>query len=84
VCSARIEFYPGTDFAGLWGGGTEPEWRGRGVYRALVAERARLAAERGFRFLQVDATADSRPILERLGFRMLATTTPHVWEPTVG
>jgi GNAT superfamily N-acetyltransferase len=84
VCSARIEFYPGTDFAGLWGGGTEPEWRGRGIYRALVAERARLAAERGFRFLQVDATADSRPILERLGFRMLATTTPHVWEPTVG
>jgi GNAT superfamily N-acetyltransferase len=71
-----VEFHHGTEFAGLWGGGTLPEWRGRGVFRALVAHRARLAADRGFRYLQVDATPDSRPILERLGFVVLATTTP--------
>jgi hypothetical protein len=35
-----------------------------------------LAAARGFRYLQVDASPDSRPILRRLGFAELATTTP--------
>ncbi|MEV0096205.1 GNAT family N-acetyltransferase [Streptomyces sp. NPDC050738] len=79
VCSARIDFQPGTDFASLWGGGTAPEWRGKGIYRALVAHRARIAAERGYRYLQVDATDDSRPILERLGFARLSTTTPYVY-----
>ena len=55
VSAARVEFIPGTDFAGLWGGGTVPAWRGRGIFRALVAYRAGLAAERGYRYLQVDA-----------------------------
>ncbi|MET9884452.1 GNAT family N-acetyltransferase [Streptomyces sp. NPDC006430] len=79
VSAARIEMRPGTSFAGLWGGGTVPEWRGRGIYRLLVAHRARLAAERGIRYLQVDASEDSRPILERLGFAVLGVTTPYVW-----
>ncbi|WP_405684553.1 GNAT family N-acetyltransferase [Streptomyces sp. NBC_01387] len=78
VCAARVEFHPGTDFASLWGGGTDPAWRGRGIYRALVAHRARLAAGRGYRFLQVDASDDSRPILQRLGFAALTTTTPYI------
>ena len=81
VSSSRIEFVPGTEFAGLWGGGTLPEWRGRGVYRALVAYRARLAVERGIKYLQVDATEDSRPILERLGFVAVTTTTGYAWNP---
>jgi GNAT superfamily N-acetyltransferase len=78
VCSARMEICPGTDFAGLWGGGTVAEWRGRGIYRALVAHRAALAAARGIRYLQVDASDDSRPILQRLGFTALSTTTPYL------
>jgi GNAT superfamily N-acetyltransferase len=81
VCSARIEFLPGTSFASLWGGGTLPEWRGQGIYRALIAYRARLAAARGYRYLYVDASPDSRPILARLGFSRLARTTPYVWDP---
>lgn len=81
VCAARMEFHEGTPFASLWGGGTAPDWRGRGVYRATVAYRARLAAARGYRFLQVDASDDSRPILTRLGFRLLSTTTPYNFEP---
>ena len=76
VASGRIEFHTGTDFASLWGGGTLPAWRGRGVFRALVSYRAALAAARGFRYLQVDASPDGRPILARLGFVELATTTP--------
>jgi GNAT superfamily N-acetyltransferase len=81
VCSARIGFETGTDFAGLWGGGTLPQWRGRGIYRALVGYRARLAVARGYRYLQVDASPESRPILERLGFACVATTTPYIWSP---
>lgn len=77
VSSARMEIEPGTGFAGLWGGGTVEEWRGKGIYRALVRERARVAEELGVEFLQVDASAMSRPILERLGFRVLAVTTPY-------
>ncbi|WP_394835891.1 GNAT family N-acetyltransferase [Pendulispora rubella] len=78
VCSARIEFHQGTEFASLWGGGTLESHRGRGIYRALVAHRARLALDRGTRYLHVDAMPDSRPILERLGFLELTTTTPYI------
>ncbi|RNL70080.1 GNAT family N-acetyltransferase [Streptomyces sp. I6] len=81
VGSSRLESAPGRDFAGLWGGGTAPQWRGRGLYRASVALRARLAAERGHRFVQVDALPSSRPILERLGFTALTTTTPYLYRP---
>jgi GNAT superfamily N-acetyltransferase len=76
VSAARAEFHVGTDFTSLWGGGTVPAWRGRGVFRSLVAHRAALAASKGYRYLQVDASPDSRPILGRLGFVELATTTP--------
>jgi GNAT superfamily N-acetyltransferase len=81
VSAARMELVPGSRFAGLWGGGTVAEWRGRGLYRALVAHRARAAADRGCRYLQVDARDTSRPILERLGFEAVTTTTPYVSVP---
>jgi GNAT superfamily N-acetyltransferase len=81
VCAGWVRFEGGTDFATLWGGSTLPAWRGRGIYRATVAYRASLAAGRGFRLLEVDASSDSRPILERLGFTAVTTTTPYVWSP---
>lgn len=68
VASARVDFPPGRSFAGLWGGGTIPGYRGRGIYRALVRVRAEEARRRGYRYLRVDARDTSRPILERLGF----------------
>jgi ribosomal protein S18 acetylase RimI-like enzyme len=77
VSAGRVEFHAGTDFASLWGGGTLPEWRGQGLFRAIVAYRVALARERGFRYVQVDASPESRPILERLGFVALATTIPY-------
>ncbi|MET9497955.1 GNAT family N-acetyltransferase [Streptomyces sp. NPDC006552] len=81
VAAARLELHAGTDFASLWGGGTVPGWRGRGIYRSLVAFRVRIAAERGFSYVHVDALPSSRPILERLGFVALGTTTPYVLGP---
>ena len=81
VAAGWVIFAPGSDFAGLWGGSTLREWRGRGIYRALVARRAQLATARGVPYLQVDASSDSAPILRRLGFQALTTTTPYVWTP---
>jgi ribosomal protein S18 acetylase RimI-like enzyme len=82
VSAARTDFLPGTQFAGLWGGGTLPQWRRRGIYRALVRHRAELAAKRGYSYLTVDASDQSRPILERIGFERLAVTTPYIWSPS--
>jgi len=82
VSAAWIRFVEGTDFAGLWGGSTLEAYRGRGLYRGLVAVRAALAVQRGYAYLQVDASDESRPILERLGFVAVTTTTPYIWTPT--
>ena len=79
VCGGRLTPVEGTDFAGIWGGSTLPEWRGRGIYRALVSARATSAMARGVRFIHSDCTDMSRPILERSGLRAVTTTTPYVW-----
>lgn len=79
VCAGRLEVVPGTGFAGLWGGGTREGWRGRGIYRALVAVRAQAALEMGAELVHSDCTAMSRPILERSGLVAVTTTTPFVW-----
>jgi GNAT superfamily N-acetyltransferase len=83
VSAAWLAFVePGTDgFARLLGGSTLPRWRGRGIYRALVAARAQRAAARGVKYLQVYASDDSAPILRRLGFHAVTTTTLYVWTP---
>jgi GNAT superfamily N-acetyltransferase len=81
VAAGRLELPAGGEFAGLWGGCTHPDWRGRGLFRALVARRAALAAQRGYRWLHVDAVPASRPILLRLGFIELAKTTPWIYSP---
>ena len=81
VCAAWLSLKDGTGFAGLWGGSTLAAWRGKGIYRATVARRAQLAVARDVKYLQVDASKDSRPILERLGLHAVTTTTPYVWSP---
>ncbi|GAA2717020.1 GNAT family N-acetyltransferase [Actinoplanes palleronii] len=81
VSGARMDLEEGTAFASLWGGGTVAAWRGRGIYKALVACRARIAADLGYEYLQVDASDQSRPILHRLGFTAVDTTTPYQWSP---
>lgn len=79
VSAGRIEPVPRTDFAGIWGGATVPEWRGRGIYRALTAKRAQAALRAGKTLINSDSTEYSRPILERSGFRRVTTTTPYIW-----
>lgn len=79
VSAAWITYSGGDNpFAGLYGGSTLEAHRGQGHYTALIAARARAARSRGVRYLHVDASPMSRPILEKIGFTHIATT----WEAT--
>jgi hypothetical protein len=79
VSAGRLEPVAGTEFAGIWAGATLPEWRGRGIYRALTAARARSALRMGKTLINSDSTEFSRPILERSGLVKVSTTTPYEW-----
>jgi GNAT superfamily N-acetyltransferase len=81
VSSGRLNVPEGRLFASMWGGSTLTEYRGRGIYRALVARRADEARRRGFRYLTTDARETSRPILERVGFVPLTAITGWVLRP---
>jgi GNAT superfamily N-acetyltransferase len=77
--SAWVRFHPPGRFASLWGGSTVPDYRQRGLYTALVAVRAQEAQHRGARFLTVDASPMSQPILEKLGFRCISYAHEYRW-----
>ena len=80
IGGGRLDPVPGTDFAGLWSGGILPEWRGKGIYRALTSVRARSALAMGKNLIQCDCSVYSRPILERSGLVKVSETTPHLWQ----
>ena len=77
----RLYTNSGSVFGGLCGGGTLPACRGLGLYRAVVAARARDARAAGARYLLADALPTSQPILERLGFERVTDTWPCEWRP---
>ncbi|MFL6175642.1 MAG: GNAT family N-acetyltransferase [Ornithinibacter sp.] len=79
VSAGRLEPVPHTQVAGIWGGSTLEAWRGRGIYRALTAARARSALRLGKTIIHSDSTEFSRSILERSGFVKVSTTTPYTW-----
>lgn len=57
------------DAARLWGAATLAEYRGRGAYRAVLAERLQWAAAHGAAFAIVKGRVEtSGPILRRAGF----------------
>jgi predicted GNAT family acetyltransferase len=76
VTIGRLYTHPLSAFGGLYGGMTRKAYRGRGIYRAMIAARAADAVQLGARYLLVDALPTSRPILERLGFEKLTETVP--------
>lgn len=80
VSAAWTHFLSSASFATLSGGSTLMAYRHRGFYTALLAVRAREARQRGFRFLQVNASPDSQPILTKHGFRCLAYSTAYKWK----
>ena len=79
ISAGRLEPVRGSQFAGIWGGATRPDWRGQGVYRALTAARAKSALRAGKTLIHSDSSEYSRPILERAGLVRVSTTTPYRW-----
>jgi predicted GNAT superfamily acetyltransferase len=78
--SAAWAFFPeGSQFASLWGGSTLEKYRGQGLYTALLAIRAQEARSRGVKYLTVDASPMSRPILEKFGFIKITESYPCMW-----
>jgi hypothetical protein len=78
--AAWIYFPKHSKFASLWGGSTVSGFRQQGLYTALLAVRAQEAQARRVRYLTVDASAMSRPILEKFGFERLAYSYPCHWK----
>jgi GNAT superfamily N-acetyltransferase len=78
--AAWIYFPEHSQFASLWGGATISAFRKRGLYTALLAVRAQEAKARQVRYLTVDASPMSRPILEKFGFEMIAYSYPCKWK----
>jgi GNAT superfamily N-acetyltransferase len=71
VAAGGVQFTPHGAY--IAGASTRPEYRGRGCYRALVRARWDAAVARKTPLLAVQAGQMSKPILERLGFRQIAT-----------
>jgi hypothetical protein len=78
--AAWIYFPKHSQFASLWGGSTLSSFRKQGLYSGLLAVRAQEARARQVRYLTVDASAMSRPILEKVGFEMIAFSYPCKWK----
>jgi hypothetical protein len=74
--TAWIYFPKHSQFASLWGGSTLGSFRKQGLYTALLGVRAQEAQARQVRYLTVDASPMSRPILEKFGFEMIAYAYP--------
>lgn len=78
--AAWIYFPKHSQFASLWGGSTISSFRKRGLFTSLLAVRAQEAKARQVRYLTVDASPMSRPILEKFGFEMIAYSYPCKWK----
>jgi hypothetical protein len=78
--AAWVYFPERSQFASLWGGSTIADFRRQGLYGALLRVRAQEARQRQVRYLTVDASPMSRPILEQAGFELLAWSYPCKWK----
>ena len=82
IATSLMRLHRGTQFGSLWGAATLPSFQRRGLYTALAERHAVTALAAGARLLTVDANENSRPVLERVGFRPLVGVQGFVWRPT--
>ncbi|MGF1704069.1 GNAT family N-acetyltransferase [Photobacterium makurazakiensis] len=75
VTSAWVTFNGDSPFAGIWGGSTVKEFRGNGYYSLLLNKRIAEAKARGLKYLVIDASDMSKPIVSKRGFQVVAITT---------
>lgn len=78
--SAAWTYFPGRNFATLFGGSTLAEYRNRGLYTSLLRTRLRETRERGCPFAVVEAGPMSRSIAAKHGFQHLTTVWNYEWK----
>ena len=76
IGSGWTEYLEDSKFPEIHGGAIAPQWRGKGVYSALLNARLQELAQLGYEYITVDAAPMSYPILEKKGFKSLATSRP--------
>ena len=72
-------YFPGRNFATLFGGTTLAEYRNRGLYTSLLHLRIKEIRERGYPFAVVEAGPMSKPIVAKHGFQHLTTVYDYEW-----
>jgi hypothetical protein len=80
ACTGWTYFYEHSLFAGLWGGSTIAAYRAQGLYSAILGVRVQEAVQRGYRFLTIDASPMSQPIVSKRGFELLAYARDYEWK----
>jgi GNAT superfamily N-acetyltransferase len=78
--TAAVSFYAQRPFASLVRAATLPDYRGRGLFTALVAALVQEARQRGVRFLDTEANNMSAPILQKLGWQQLTWAHACTWQ----
>lgn len=80
ACAGWMIHYSGSRFGGLFGGATLPQYRKLGLYTAVLAARLQEATQRGLRYLYIEPTEMSRPIVTRYGFQTITNSTDYEWK----
>ena len=78
--SVAWTYFPGRQFATLFGGTTLAEYRNRGLYTSLLHLSIKEIRERGYPFAVVETGPMSRPIVEKHGFQHLTTVYDYEWQ----
>ncbi|WP_167767213.1 GNAT family N-acetyltransferase [Jannaschia formosa] len=73
VGAAQLDTICSNPAALLRGGAVLPDYRGQGIYQALVNKRLLLSRERGVDLVFAEARPASRPILFKMGFVRVAS-----------
>lgn len=79
-----IQFPARSQFTSLWGGTVLPEFRGRGIYRALLAARVQEAIRRGYSLVIIEAPRPCQGLAEKFGFHFLTHAHSCLWQPSRG
>jgi GNAT superfamily N-acetyltransferase len=76
-----IQFPARSQFTSLWGGTVLPQYRGRGIYRALLAVRLQEAIRRGYSLVTIEAPKSCRGLSEKFDFQVLTFSHSCLWQP---
>ena len=80
ACAGWNVFQPDSQFVSLFGGSTLEEYRGQGLYTAVLAARVQEAMQRGRSYLLLEPSEMSQPIVSKHGFEILTYCQEFVWD----